>query len=126
MGRFVLGAAALLALVSSPAAAERPWRPGGYTGSPRCAAMLHWASLEPARTAAERVSLRSVMLVACSAGSAAPPPPALKAYPPSTRFIRVRWSAPKAAGIPAGGHMGKKHAARIAGVVPVWAGTGFR
>ena len=111
MGRSVFGAAALAVLASSfPAAAERPWRPGGYTGGPRCAAALQWASLEPSRTAAEKASLRGVMFVACRPGGAAPFPPAPKAYPPPTRFIRVGWSARWAAGIRASGHMRKVRA----------------
>ena len=93
MGRFVFGAAALLMAASSPAAAERPWRPGGYMGDRRCTAMLQWASLESTQTAAERASLRSVMLVACRPAGAAPPAPPPKAHPPPTRFIQVRWGA---------------------------------
>ncbi len=129
MGRFVFGAAALVALASSPAAAERPWRPGGYTGDRRCSAMLQWASLEPTRTAAERASLRSTMFVACPRTGATPPLPAPKASPPPTRFIQVRWwSARKADGARAKGRMVKaeKNGAETAGAIPAWTGTDRR
>jgi hypothetical protein len=126
MVRFVFGAAALVLLASSPAAAERPWGPGGYTGDRRCAGMLQWASLEPSRSAAERASLRSVMLVACSPGGAAPlRPPAPKASPPPTRFIQVRWSVRKAAGTRGKGHaMARKSSAGTAsGAISAWIGA---
>ncbi len=126
MGRFVFGAAALVALASSPAAAERPWRPGGYTGDRRCSAMLQWASLEPTRTAADRASLRSVMFVACPRAGAAPPLPAPKASPPPTRFIQVRWwSVRKDNGARGKGRMVKaeKNSAGAAGAVPAWIGS---
>ena len=129
MGRFVFGAAALVVLASSPAAAEGPWRPGGYTGDRRCAAMLQWASLEPSRTAAEPATLRAVMFVACPPRGAAPPPPAPKLSPPPTRFIQVRWSARKATGTSRNGRIvaaEKNRPRAAAGMTAALIGTALR
>lgn len=129
MGRLVFGAAALVVLASSPAAAEGPWRPGGYTGDSRCAAMLHWASLEPSRTAAEKESLRSALFGACSSKGAAPPPPTRpEALPPPTRFIQVRWPARRAAGIRGNRRVMAtgRGIAWTAGGVQAWVGTSLR